>query len=231
MQQLRVGVLYSGGKDSTFAAYTAKQQGHQLACLITMMPDSPESYLFHYPNIRWTELAAQTMNVPIMKTKTCEVGESEIQDLATAVNTAKEQYALESIVTGGLASRYQKQRFETVCAEAGLKHFSPFWLKDPETYMRNIIRSDFSVILVSVAAEGLDKSWLGRAVNESMIDELKELNRRLGVHIAFEGGEAETFVLDCPLFTRSIEILGTETHWSGDHGFMEIKDARLVAKA
>ncbi len=222
--------MFSGGKDSTYAAYTAKQRGHNLGCLITMLPENSESYLFHYPNIRWTKLQAQAMGVPLVKTKLETVGESEVHDLARAIKTAKEQHDIEGVVSGGLASRYQKKRFESVCTEAGLKHFSPFWLEDPETYMRGIISSGFTVMVVGVAAEGLNKTWLGRIISEDMIDELKELNRRLNIHMAFEGGEAETFVLDCPLFTRRIEVLGVEKRWYRDHGYLEFTDARLVRK-
>lgn len=227
---MKVGILYSGGKDSTYAAYTIKRQGHRLTCLITILPESPESYLFHYPNTEWTELQAEAIGIPIVKSKTKQVGESEAQDLAEAIETAKKEHQIEGIATGGLASRYQKDRFEAVCREAGLKPLSPLWQEDPETYMKSIVTSDFTVMLVGVAAEGLSKDWLGRIVDEDMIKELKELNRQLGIHIAFEGGEAETFVLDCPLFTRRIQILGTEKHWHGDHGRLEIKDARLVEK-
>jgi uncharacterized protein (TIGR00290 family) len=111
---LKVGVLYSGGKDSTYAAYIAKKQGYELTCLITMMPESSESYLFHYPNIAWTDLQSQALDVPIVKTKLKTVGESEVQELAKAIKKAKEKHFFEGVVTGGLASRYQKDRIEAV---------------------------------------------------------------------------------------------------------------------
>ncbi|MBK6586687.1 MAG: hypothetical protein IPG26_07775 [Coprothermobacter sp.] len=68
----------------------------------------------------------------------------------------------------------------------------------------------FKVIVTAVAAEGLDSSWLGRQIDQKMLNELKDLNRRYGVHPAFEGGEAETFVLDGPIFKKRIKILKAE---------------------
>jgi len=228
---LKVGILYSGGKDSTYAAYIAKQQGHELTCLITMIPESSESYLFHYPNIDWTDLQSQALDIPIVKTKLKTVGESEVQELAKAIKKAKEKHFFECIVTGGLASVYQKDRIEAVCNEVGLKTFSPSWMTDPEEYMQNIIKSGFEVMIVGVAAEGLDMNWLGRIINEEMIAELKELNRRFEININFEGGEAETYTLDSPLFKKRIEIQEMKMHWLNNYGFLEIKDARLVDKA
>ena len=57
-----------------------------------------------------------------------------------------------------------------------------------------------------------------------MLTELKDLNERYGVHLAFEGGEAETFVLDGPIFKKRIEILEFEKKWFNDSGVLEIKD-------
>ena len=55
---MRVGVLFSGGKDSTYAAYLARQRGDELSCLITLSPVKSDSYMFHFPNIRWTSMQA-----------------------------------------------------------------------------------------------------------------------------------------------------------------------------
>ena len=227
---MKVGILYSGGKDSTYAAYIAKQQGHELTCLITMIPESSESYLFHYPNIDWTDLQSQALDIPIVKTNLRTVGESEVQELAKAIKKAKEKHFFEGIVTGGLASVYQKDRIEAVCNDAGLKTLSPSWMMDPEEYMLNIIKSGFKVMIVGVAAEGLDITWLGRIINKEMINELKKLNRSFEININFEGGEAETYTLDSPLFKKRIEVQETTKHWFNHYGFLEIKAARLVDK-
>ena len=227
---MKVGILYSGGKDSTYAAYIAKQQGHELTCLITMIPESSESYLFHYPNIDWTDLQSQALDIPIVKTKLKTVGESEVQELAKAIKKAKEKHFFEGVVTGGLASRYQKDRIEAVCNEAGLKAISPSWMTNPEEYMQNIIKSGFKVMIVGVAAEGLDINWLGRIINEGMIKELKELNSRFDININFEGGEAETYTLDSPIFKKRIEVQQMKKYWFHNYGFLEIKAAKLVDK-
>ncbi len=227
---MKVGILYSGGKDSTYAAYIAKKRGHELSCLITMMPESSDSYLFHYPNIAWTDLQSKAIGVPLVKTKLKTVGESEVSELAKAIKKAKEKHFFEGVVTGGLASVYQKERIEAVCNDAGLKTISPSWMMDPEKYMMNIIKSGFEVMIVGVAAEGLDINWLGRIINEDMIDELKKLNRRFEININFEGGEAETYTLDSPLFNKRIEVQETKKHWFDHYGFLEIKAARLVDK-
>ena len=59
---MKVAVLFSGGKDSTYAAYLAKQSGHDLQCLVTANPYSAESKLLHHPNIRLTSLSQKFQN-------------------------------------------------------------------------------------------------------------------------------------------------------------------------
>jgi diphthine-ammonia ligase len=86
------------------------------------------------------------------------------------------------------------------------------------------------VIMTGVAALGLDETWLGRQLDEGAIDDLARLHAKYGVNPGLEGGEGETFVLDCPLFDRRIEIISSEKHWKGDAGYLEILEARLLSK-
>lgn len=226
---MKVGALWSGGKDSTYAAYVASRTD-ELVCLITVFPPSASSYMFHFPNIRWTKLQAEAMGLPQVTRQTNGVKEEELDDLRQAVETAKKKHGIDSICTGALASDYQKTRVERVCSTLGLQCISPLWHIDPETHLRRLLREGFVVEVVSVSALGLDETWLGRTIDGAAIDELVKMGAKYRFHIAFEGGEAETFVLDCPLFSRRVEILSSERHWKGDSGYLDITDARLAEK-
>ncbi len=231
LPQLKVGILFSGGKDSTYAAYLARGRGDDLACLITLSPMRSDSYMFHYPNIRWTAMQAEAMRLPQVVLETKGVKEEELVDLRSAVETARRDYSIEGVYTGALASVYQKSRVERICDELGVKAVSPLWHVDPISHLNNIVASGFEVIMTGVAALGLDESWLGRPLDKEAIRELAELHAKYGVNPGLEGGEGETFVLDCPLFDRRIRVVSSKKHWKGDAGYLEIVDARLVAKA
>ena len=71
---------------------------------------------------------------------------------------------------------------------------------DQELHMRRLLKDKFKFIFTKVAAEGLDNSWLNREIKEKDIEELIKLNKKYGVNVAGEGGEFESFVIDCPLF-------------------------------
>lgn len=67
---MKIGVLFSGGKDSCYVAYLLKKEGHELACLISIFSKNNESYMFHTPSIEKTKKQAEKMGIPILIKKT-----------------------------------------------------------------------------------------------------------------------------------------------------------------
>lgn len=227
---MKAGVLFSGGKDSTYAAYLAGRRGDDVRCLVTLSPERSDSYMFHYPNIKWTALQAEAMHLPQVLSGTKGVKEEELANMKQALERAKRDHSIEGVYTGALASVYQKSRVERICDELGLEAVSPLWHIDQVTHLKNLVASRFDVIVTGVAALGLDQDWLGRGLDTGAIEELASLQAKYGVNPGLEGGEGETFVLDCPLFDRRIEVLGSRKHWQGEAGYLEILDARLSPK-
>jgi asparagine synthase (glutamine-hydrolysing) len=90
--------------------------------------------------------------------------------------------------------------------------------------MRSLLSEGFKIALSSVAALGLDKSWLGRIITEKDVDKLVELNRKYHINVAGEGGEYESLVLHCPLFKRELKITESEIIEEKSH------TAKLIVK-
>ena len=110
---MKVAVLFSGGKDSTYAAYLAKQSGHDLQCLVTANPYSAESKLLHHPNIRLTSLQAKSMGLEHLTVDTDS--ENELDSLASLLKKAVSKYDIKGVVHGGIASIFQQKQFEAAC--------------------------------------------------------------------------------------------------------------------
>ena len=104
---------------------------------------------------------------------------------------------------------------------------NPLWHADPFIYWKNLLSEGFKVLIAAVAAEGLDESWLGKVMDESSLSELLKISEKYQIHLGFEGGEAETFVLDCPMFSKSIKVVDAEKIWAGSSGKYVIKNAKL----
>lgn len=228
---MKLGVLFSSGKDSSYALYLMQKQGHEIRCLITLVSKNPESYMFHTANISMAKMQSDAMGIPIIEKETMGEKEKELEDLKKALEEAKERYAIEGVVTGALFSEYQKSRIEKVCENLGLKVFSPLWHKNPEEELKELVGEGFDVVITVVAAEGLDKSWLGKKIDDQMIKDLKVLNKKYGINIIFEGGEAESLVLDAPMFKKKIKIIDSEIIEEDKNAAkLVIKRAELVKK-
>jgi ABC transporter with metal-binding/Fe-S-binding domain ATP-binding protein len=225
---MRLGVLFSGGKDSAFAAWRAIGK-ERVACLITVISSNPESYLFHTPNIHLTALQAEAAGLPLVTGESRGVKEEEVADLSRAISLAVEEHGIEGVVTGAIRSVYQAARVQRVCHDLDLWCFNPLWQREEEEHLEEVVSSGFRFVFSGVSAPALGEAWLGREVDRHALDELVALARRSRMNPAGEGGEYETFVLDAPFFERRIEILRASREFRGDHGIFRIEGARLVA--
>lgn len=231
MTEKRAAVLFSGGKDSTYACAKAIQSGYEIACLLTMFSENNESYMLHTASIEVTELSAKAIGLPRFVGRTAGKKEEEILDIKNTIIKSKEEFGFGTLVTGAIASVYQKERIEGIAKDCDLELFSPLWGINQERYLRALVSEGFKFVMTSISAEGLDKNWLGREIGHYETERLILLSAKFGFNAAFEGGEAETLVLDCPIFKNGkIRILDSNAEWNGYFGFLNIVRAILEEK-
>jgi diphthine-ammonia ligase len=228
---MRLASLFSGGKDSTFSIFKMKQLGHQVVCLITIQPQADDSHLFHYPNSALTKQLGEAMGIPsfrfILKKSTKE---EEVNLLEYAIKKIKSIYNIQGLVHGGISSVFQKENFQRVCSKQDLEVFAPLWGVEPLQYMHDLINEKFFIKIVGVAAMGLDYNWLGITLDKYSLGKLEHLSKKYGFSVSFEGGEAETLTMDCPMFKKRLEINDARIHWDGQRGIFEILEVSLVFK-
>ena len=223
---MRVAVLATGGKDSVLAFHEAMNEGHEIAYLVTMIPLREDSWMFHYPNIRLVDLFSEAVEIPIVKSETSGVKEEEVEDLKRLVG----KLDVDGLVSGAIASEYQKTRVDKICAQLGLQCITPLWHVDPLEILRKILDLRFEVIITGVYALGFDSGWLGRKIDMETVNALMELNRQFGVSLVGEGGEYETLVLNAPFFKKRIKIIKAEKVWKNQSGTLSITEAELQNK-
>jgi diphthine-ammonia ligase len=226
---MRLGVLFSGGKDSCFAMLKAMEE-HEIACLITIASENKESFMFHTPNISLTKMQAESMDIPLIYFPTKGEKEKELGDLEKAILLAKEKYKIEGIVTGAVKSVYQASRVQRICKKVGLWCFNPLWLMDEIELLRGIVESGIGAVLSGVFAFPIDKSFLGKTIDSEMIAKLSGLKDKYKINPAGEGGEIETTVLDAPFFRERINITDSDIQYKNYSGVFEIKKAEMVKK-
>ncbi len=217
---MRIAALFSGGKDSTYAAYLAKQ--HEIVCLISVYSKNPYSYMFHTPSITCVRKQADVMKIPLIEQETEGKKEDELKDLEKAIVKAKEKYKIDGVVTGAVKSVYQASRVEKICKGLGLEIINPLWQKDEMELLNELISKKFEVIITGVAAYPLDEKWLGRKIDSAFVEDAKQLYEKYKINPAGEGGEFETLVLNCPLFSRQLRIKSKKVSGSGNNYRMDV---------
>ena len=156
-----------------------KEYGYELTCLISIFSENPESYMFHTPSISKTKKQAKVMEIPLIVQKTKGNKEEELKDLEIAIEKAKQKYKIQGIVSGAIQSVYQASRIQKICNKLDLECFNPLWQKNEEEYLSELIRNKFKIILTGVFAYPLNKSWIGKEINQEFIKEIKGLNIKI----------------------------------------------------
>ncbi len=223
---MRVACLFSGGKDSTYAAWVAMQRGWEVSSLLTLRPEDPESMMFHVPNLALTAMQAEAMGVPHMEEPAAAGEDAELEALRRAFRRAE----VDGIVVGAIASDYQHSRVNQVAAELGLRTFAPLWRQDPRQLVHEYLAAGMAVVFSRVAADGFDRTWLGRRWDARTVGDLLQLADTRGVHPCGEGGEFETLVLDAPFFRGRIVVDAAQTVWEGSAGTWCVTRAHLESK-
>ena len=248
---MKVAILASGGKDSTYAAWWAGLQGWEVVSLVTVLVRGEDSMMFQLQNSWIAGLQAYSIGTSWKPVFSDGEEEKEIVDLEMALcgngnvtlsienvwpegveipkdlEIHKGPLKIDGLVVGALRSDYQKTRIERMCERLGIRSFCPLWHKDQFEHMESLVEHGFEVVFTSVSTEGMDERWIGSKLDEDALNELKEASREFRFNLDGEGGEFETIVTDAPHMKRKI-LLDGEVIWHGSRGVLELKSCRLT---
>jgi diphthine-ammonia ligase len=222
-----VTALVSGGKDSIYAAYLAETQGWPVDELLTLVPEDPESMLFHTPNLAMVALQAEAWGKAHRRVPVPGRGEeAELAALDRALAPSGGP-----VVAGAIQSSYQWARLLRVADRLGRRVYAPLWRKDPAAVVREEIDAGLEIRFVHLAAEPLPPSWIGERLDRARLDELRRLANDLrAVNVAGEGGEYETLVVDAPFFRSRLEIDRADRRVDRSTARLVISSAHLKRK-
>ncbi len=203
--------LLSGGKDSTLSAFWAMEQGWEVLA-VTFLPERKDSYMLQEVNVGLAHLVAKAMGLPHVYVRVSGEKEKEVEEMAEALAKLRPS----GIVSGAVASEYQRQRVDWIGHVLGIPTYAPLWHKDPAVLFEY---REMRVIYTRVAAEGLSPSLLGKPFSPLSGP----------YHPLLEGGEGETLVVDAPFFRYRIEVEGN-VEGGGLTWELVIEKAKLVEK-
>jgi len=227
---MKLGILYSGGKDSNYALFKSLKQ-NRVECLITLSSQNPNSYMFQSVGNNLIEYQSKALEIPLIKFPTKGEKEKELEDLKSSIKLAKEKYEIEGIVTGAIKSCYQSSRIQKICLELDIKCFNPLWQIDENEYMDELLKNNFEIKIFGVFSYPFTQKYLGKEINKKFLDELKELRDKFQISIAGEGGEYESFVTNSPNFKKKLNIKKIKTNMDSENsGIITNCEVELLEK-
>lgn len=225
---MRVAILYSGGKDSTYALYYALKKGWEVVALIAVKPKNTEAYLWHYATVEWTLLSSEALGIPLILLKCDKIGPKEE---AKELKKVFERINIDALLLGGVGlQKTQIREVKEVASKYGIKVFVPHQGKNHYELFKQVIEDGFEIYITQVATEGLGPEWLGKKIDLETLDKLKELSEKYGFNILGEGGSFDTFVTDGPIFKKKIKLSKISKIWERDSGYLNIEEAQLISK-
>lgn len=201
---MKLAILFSGGKDSCLALHIAKQQGHKIKYLLSVIPENFDSFMFHKPYVKLLEKQAEMLGIDLIVIKSKGIENKELEDLRELIESVK--HKVDGIAVGGIASNYQGKRIKKICSDLSLEFYAPLWDYDGEKIWREIFENNFKVILTKVSCEGIGKEFLGKVFDKEMYEKLRKFSQKYKFRLDFEGGEAESAVVFMPEFKKEIKI-------------------------
>jgi uncharacterized protein (TIGR00290 family) len=212
-----VVVSLSGGKDSMYALYEALKEGLKVNHLLFINNGSKA----HLVN-RWLlKLVSESLEIPVVT-----VGR-KLPEIRKALRKLK----TDILVSGVMTTPEHIDWYHEICSPIQVEHYAPLWGKNPLTALAEMKQLGFQMLVIEVdVSMGSPKNWLGKEMDDNMLDEIRKMESDQSMNPIGELGEYHTLVLDCPLYKKRINILKSEIVWEKSKGYVIVKNANLQPK-
>ena len=190
---------FSGGKDSTFALFLAKEQGYEPISLLNMLDETGERSRSHglKPEVLYAQAASIGLPL-IVKKASWATYETEF---VSALQDAKKEGATLAVF-GDVDLIEHKEWEEKVCAQAEIEPYLPIWGQPRIEVVHQFVEAGFCAQIMMLNQK-LAPDWL---LGELLTHELIEKMVTHGIDPCAESGEFHTVVVDGPIFQAALQL-------------------------
>lgn len=192
---------WSSGKDSALALYKILQNpDFEISCLLTSVNQQFQRVSMHGIRVELLQQQAESIGLPIEIMEIPEMPTMEVyeQVMQQTLTKHKEQGVTHSVFGDIFLEDLRKYR-EDKLESIGFEGVFPLWKIPTKDLIQEFINLGFKTIVVCVNERFLDKSFVGRVIDQDFINDLPE-----NVDVCGENGEFHTFTFDGPIFTKPI---------------------------
>ena len=226
---MEVAVLYSGGKDSTYAIEKCLTKKWKIKYLLSVKPTRNDCYLFHFATVEHTKELAKILGLKHIY-EVCDVADLEKE--AEIVRKVVEKNPVDALILGGVGlQETQLKSIREAVFPIGVEVFARHMGEDHASLVAEMIEKGYDIRITQVAVEGLGKAWLGKKLTPESFKELKKLSEKHGFHVGAEGGHYDSLVVDGPIFSKKIEIAESEPIMEDEYcGHLKINKLVVIEK-
>jgi len=228
-----VAILYSGGKDSTYAIEYCQNKGWNIKYLVSIKPNRRDCYLYHFATVELTKELSKILGYKQFYLN-CEVADPEKEALIVKDLVQEQQKIdkIDSLILGGVGlQETQLRSLQKALLPLKIEVFASHAGEDHELLFRDMINKGYKIIITQVASDG-GKNWLGKEINKENFEDFKKDSVKYGFHIGLEGGYMDSLVIDAPFFNKKLEILDAEKIFESEYnGYVKVNNFKFVEKA
>jgi uncharacterized protein (TIGR00290 family) len=193
---------WSGGKDSSLCLYKALEQNIPVRKLVTTINREQDRISMHGVRSSLLEKQAAALGLPLQKIElpgqaSMQVYEESMRELHRSLKAEGFDHGL----YGDIFLEDLKDYREALLARDELKGIFPLWQTDTRELMMEFIRLGFKAVVVCINTSALDKSFCGRMLDESFVNDMP-----VNADICGENGEYHSFVFDGPIFKEPVHF-------------------------
>jgi len=208
-------LLFSGGKESTYAlvkAHAANLKVNHLICTIYDFPrPSP-----HTLNMDVVEKISEAVGVPLIK------NDARGKDSREAlINTIKNLH-VEGIIAGDVFVEEHRKWLESICGELGLQCVEPLWGMNTKNLLREEVNYGLRPLIVGVQTKFIDASWLGIKLDPQSTGELISLAEKSHMDPCGEHGEYHTLVVEGKPLRKAVKVSRKNVLFADGYGLLRL---------
>ncbi|MCC9070094.1 diphthine--ammonia ligase [Flavobacterium sp. F-65] len=194
---------WSSGKDSALALYKIQQaKEFEISCLLTSVNQQFQRISMHGVRVDLLEQQAKSIGLPLEIMQIPEMPTMEVYEevMSKTLTKLKSQGVKYSIFGDIFLEDLRKYR-EDKLVDIGFEAVFPLWKTPTKDLIQEFISLGFKTIVVCVNERFLDKSFVGRVIDQDFINDLPD-----NVDVCGENGEFHTFTYDGPIFSEPIKF-------------------------
>ena len=199
---------WSSGKDSALALYKILQNPEfKIEYLLTSVNQQYQRISMHGVRVELLEAQAKSIRLPLKIMQIPEMPTMEVyENVMTKTLTELKEQGITHSVFGDIFLEDLRKYREDKLAQIGFEGVFPIWKIPTHDLIQEFMNLGFKTIVVCVNERFLDKSFVGRIIDQSFINDLPE-----NVDVCGENGEFHTFTFDGPIFSEPINFEIGET--------------------